>query len=451
MAFHHHFNEKDSVFLDSRGDRPVAPTYSYIACDPVYTITSRDGVTSIYCDHKTETYTGDAYNILKQFVKSFDNPKGGIFGFLGYEFSVGLNGSVGAIRESPLQLDSYDYCFIVPRLLIIYDHHAKKMTINVLVLDQFKIDHVAYFKNIIGRLHERVHHGRPPVAPTIIKSKFIGSNFSFSRYLKTIETAKNYIREGDSYQIKLSQRLKFNFDGDPLSLYSDIRKINPSPFSAFINFNKIKLLSCSPENLLEVKNGIALTRPIGGTYPREQNLNDESVKKEFLADEKEISEHIMLIDLERNDLSRFCEYGSVKVDQLMSVETYSHLHHIVTTISGKLKPFCDQFDAYKNMAPGGTITGCPKLRTMEIIRELEPTPRGPYTGSIGFFGFNGDCNFNIIIRTLILLEKDAYLHVGGGIVFDSDPSREYFETFWKAHAIIKALGHDPEELIRALR
>ena len=186
-----------------------------------------------------------------------------------------------------------------------------------------------------------------------------------------------------------------------------MREINPSPYAAFVDFEDVKLISCSPEHLLKVKRigggYLAETRPIGGTYPRGKNSKeDKKIAQQFFKDEKELAEHTMLIDLERNDLGRVCKYGTVKVTEMMALEKYSHLMHIVTNIQGKLQKDKDCFDAIKAMFPGGTITGCPKVRTMEIIDELEPAARGPYAGCIGGFNFNGECDSNLIIRTLIL-------------------------------------------------
>ena len=216
--------------------------------------------------------------------------------------------------------------------------------------------------------------------------------------------------------------------------------INPSPFAAFIDFGDYQIVSSSPERLIRVKDKVIETRPIAGTRPRgKDKKEDELMRIELLLNEKERAEHIMLIDLERNDLGRVSYYGSVAVDELMITEDYSHVIHIVSNIRGDLADEKDSFDAIKAAFPGGTITGVPKVRCMEIIDELEPVRRGPYTGSIGYVSFSGDMDLNIIIRTFVIKDEMAYVQVGAGIVADSDPEREYYETLKKAEALIRTL------------
>ena len=213
------------------------------------------------------------------------------------------------------------------------------------------------------------------------------------------------------------------------------------PFAVYIDFGDYQIVSSSPERLLRVRNGIIETRPIAGTRPRGRDRKeDERMRLELLLNEKERAEHIMMIDLERNDLGRVSAYGTLSVDELMITEDYSHVIHIVSNVTGNLAKGKDCFDAIKAVFPGGTITGVPKVRCMEIIDELEPVKRGPYTGSIGYIGFCGNLDLNIIIRTFVIKNKIAYVQAGAGIVADSEPEREYFETLKKAEALIKTLG-----------
>jgi anthranilate/para-aminobenzoate synthase component I len=242
-------------------------------------------------------------------------------------------------------------------------------------------------------------------------------------------------------------RFEVPFEDDPFALYMKLREINPSPFAAYFDFGHFHLASSSPERLIMLRDGVAQTRPIAGTRRRgDSRLEDEELSGELILSEKERAEHIMLVDLERNDLGRVCEYGTVLPSELMTIEKYSHVIHIVSNVTGKLSRGKDQFDLLRAMFPGGTITGCPKVRCMEIIEELEPTRRGPYTGSIGYFGFNGNMDMNITIRTFVVMDGKAYVQAGSGVVADSDPTREYFESVSKANALLKALGVKEERI-----
>jgi len=260
-------------------------------------------------------------------------------------------------------------------------------------------------------------------------------------YMDMVKKAKEYIRSGDIFQANLSQRVSAHIPHiQPWEIYNTLCMINPSPFAAFMDMGSYHIVSSSPERLVRVGPEIVETRPIAGTRPRGlDEYTDRIMRTELLLDEKERAEHIMLIDLERNDLGKISEYGSVVVDELMITEDYSHVIHIVSNIRGKMAPDKDCFDAIKAVFPGGTITGVPKVRCMEIIDELEPTSRGPYTGSLGYISFTGVMDLNIIIRTFIIKDSFAYVQAGAGIVADSDPEREYHETLKKAEALIRTL------------
>jgi aminodeoxychorismate synthase component I len=269
----------------------------------------------------------------------------------------------------------------------------------------------------------------------------LASNLTQARFESMVARCKEYIAAGDIYQANLSQRLAAHIgSADTLRLYKILRRGNPSPFAAWLDFGDVQLVGSSPERLIRLRGGIADTRPIAGTRRRgADSAETRELSAELLTNEKERAEHIMLLDLERNDLGKVCGYGTVKVDELMVVEDYSHVIHIVSNVRGELAPGRDAFDLVRAVFPGGTITGVPKVRCMEIIDELEPVARGPYTGSIGYFSNAGDMDLNIIIRTFVVKDGTAYLQVGAGIVADSDPGREYFETLQKAEALKKAL------------
>ncbi|HEX9021043.1 MAG TPA: anthranilate synthase component I family protein, partial [Nitrospirota bacterium] len=261
------------------------------------------------------------------------------------------------------------------------------------------------------------------------------------RFESMVRRCKEYIAAGDIYQANLSHRLSAKIgEADTLRLYKALREVNPSPFAAYLDMGDLALVSSSPERLIRLQDGVADTRPIAGTRRRGKDFDEtKALSVELLTNEKERAEHIMLLDLERNDLGKVCDYGTVAVDEMMAVEDYSHVIHIVSNVQGKLAAGRDAFDLVRAVFPGGTITGVPKVRCMEIIDELEPVARGPYTGSIGYISNAGDLDLNIIIRTFVVKDGAAYAQVGAGIVADSDPEREYFETLQKAEALKKAL------------
>jgi anthranilate/para-aminobenzoate synthase component I len=260
-------------------------------------------------------------------------------------------------------------------------------------------------------------------------------------YMDMVRRAKDYIAAGDIFQANLSQRISAPLSGRrPYDIYMVLREINPSPFAAYADFGEYQIVSSSPERLVRLFDNVLDTRPIAGTRPRGKDSGeDEAMRSELLLNEKERAEHIMLIDLERNDIGRVAETGSVTVDELMITEDYSHVIHIVSNVRGMLAEGKTPCDVVRATFPGGTITGVPKVRCMEIIDELEPVARGPYTGSLGYIGYAGTMDLNIIIRTFVVKGGRAYVQAGAGIVADSDPEREYYETLKKAEALIRTL------------
>ena len=271
-------------------------------------------------------------------------------------------------------------------------------------------------------------------------------------YTARVRRCKDYIGTGDIYQANLSHRFTLDLDAAwstsdrnryAIDLYGRLRRLNPSPFSGLVQFPELYLVSSSPERLVRLSGSRADTRPIAGTRPRgDGQPQDLTLRAELLASPKERAEHVMLVDLERNDLGKVCRYGSVRVDEFMTIEQYSHVSHLVSEVVGTLRPDTSPFDLVRAVFPGGTITGVPKLRCMEIIEELEPVRRGLYTGALGYFSWSGDLDLNILIRTLVLTKDRGYLQVGAGIVADSDPDREYDETLAKAGAFFNILEAD---------
>jgi anthranilate synthase component 1 len=268
----------------------------------------------------------------------------------------------------------------------------------------------------------------------------ISTNLDEDKFSKIVEKAKKYIYDGDIFQVVLSRKFSFEARGDYLKVYQKLRSLNPSPYLYHLKMNKKIIIGSSPEMLLRVTNDYVETFPIAGTRKISNNeLKNEQLRQELISDEKELAEHTMLVDLGRNDIGKVCDYGTVNVNKLMEVKKFSHVQHMVTHVVGKLNKNYDMYDAFKAVFPAGTVSGAPKVRAMEIIDELEPESRGPYAGAVGYFSFNGCCDFAIAIRSIFADDKGGFVQAGAGIVFDSVPNNELKETEHKANAMITAL------------
>lgn len=273
-----------------------------------------------------------------------------------------------------------------------------------------------------------------------LSHKQLKVNISKKRFERAVEKAKEYVTAGDIFQVVLSKRYDFQIRGDLIGFYRNLRKINPSPYMYFLKSGEHQIVGSSPEMLVRVENRVVETFPIAGTRPHVKNpVKNRRLTEELLADPKERAEHVMLVDLGRNDIGKVSKFGSVHLPEFMQVHQYSHVQHIVSRVVGNLKDEHNSYDALRAVFPAGTVSGAPKVRAMEIIEELEPTRRGPYAGAVGYFSYNGNADFAINIRTLVSNGDKAHIQVGAGIVADSDPEREWFETEHKAMALIKAL------------
>jgi para-aminobenzoate synthetase component 1 len=397
--------------------------------DPVLEIRLDKNVLSVSGIIKKEYSGNKTFPVLKKFLQKYKIGShqpvpfftGGWVGYFGYEFASYCDKVCFRSKTGPDMPQLYLGLF---KNIIAYD--LKKKCYYLATQPNLLKKAKAYFTMPI--LETKRHFRLKRFLPEMSKRKF----------KKIVRVAKEYIKAGDIYQANLSQRFSFGFSGSSLELYGKLRAINPSPFSGFFKIRDIEISSSSPERLIRKTGNICETRPIAGTCPA-QGLRLQNWRQKLLQDEKEKAEHLMLVDLERNDLGRVCDYRSVRVKEFMVLEKYSHVVHIVSKIVGRLKKGKDAVDLIKAVFPGGTITGCPKIRCMEIIDELEPVRRGIYTGSMGYIDFYGNLDLNIVIRTLILKKKKGYLQVGAGIVHDSNPEKEYEETLHKAGALIKAL------------
>lgn len=284
-----------------------------------------------------------------------------------------------------------------------------------------------------------IHSLSEETAEISFPGKSLGCNLDFERYERIFAQAQQAILDGETYQIKISQRFEAESKVDPLRAFAKLHQANPAPESFLLQTPDFSLVSCSPEVVIDKVGQRITTRPIGGTYERSTTKQDPSVIERFLSDPKEVSEHNMLVDLERNDLSALCIPGTVRIERFREVETYAHLHHLVSTISGELRPDLGPREILRAMLPGGSITGCPKIRTMEWIDRLEPCFRGPYTGSFGTLADNGDLRLNLIIRAMLVLKDKCYTQAGGGIVVDSTLGYEFKENRIKAQALLDLL------------
>lgn len=383
-------------------------------------------------------------------VDHIDHFWGGWVGYLGYEMAHWFENIDLRAKDG---LDLPLLCFFQVDRLWVYDHATG--ILKYIVADRTGQNPADTHARAVEEMHaewermdrilddiEREHNAPPsgaPAEPPLTST--LQSNITQEQYVRMVNRAKQYIEEGDIYQANLAQRLSVDYPGPAFELYQRLRRVNPSPFSGFLQFDEFAIASSSPERLVKVVKDVIETRPIAGTRPRgKDDAEDARLSTELLLNEKEKAEHLMLVDLERNDLGRICDAGTVAVTDLMFLEQYSHVCHIVSNIRGRLKRDVDVVDILSAVFPGGTITGCPKIRCMEIIDELEPTTRGPYSGSFGYIGFGGHMDLNIIIRTILVMNGKAHFHVGAGIVADSIPEKEWQETLDKAQAMIQALS-----------
>jgi anthranilate synthase component 1 len=383
-------------------------------------------------------------------VRLADLPRfiGGAVGFLSYD----------AVRrferlpdDNPDELRVPEAAFMIAHTLVIFDHARQRLQV-VANADLTRGDARTAYERATARIDEVVARLNAPLPevpiPGEVEHNGLISNFSQEEYKTTVAKAKEYIAAGDIFQVVLSQRLSRRTSAHPFAIYRALRMHNPSPYMVFMRFPggigglPLHVISASPEMHVRLEEGVVELRPIAGTRWRGLTIEeDTALAEELLEDEKERAEHIMLVDLGRNDMGRVCEYGTVKVEELMVVERYSHVMHIVSDVRGKLKSHYDAFDLLRATFPAGTVTGAPKVRAMEIIDELEPTRRGIYAGVIGYIGYDGAMDSCIAIRTAVMQGDTVHIQAGGGIVADSDPLREYEESWNKAKAMAEAVTY----------
>lgn len=437
---------KYSFLLESVEGGENVGRYSFLGCDPYRVVLSKGG--DVFVDGKRAGC--DPLKVIKELLSEYIPVKteglprfhGGAVGYLGYDIVRHIEEIPDA---NPDDLKVPDCQLMLSDTLLVFDHVKHK----IMIVSNARVEASpsrAYDEALkkIDAVAKRLK------APAKLKPMDLSArggrgakalpNMTKKQYESAVERAKEYISSGDIIQVVLSQRFKAPLKASAFDVYRALRAINPSPYMYYFSFGDLKIVGTSPETMVRLEDGRAFIRPIAGTRPRGSDAEDDrKMEAELLADEKEKAEHIMLVDLARNDLGRVCRSGSVRVERLMSVEKYSHVMHIVSDVNGELEKDKDAFDLFRASFPAGTVSGAPKIRAMQIIDELETVRRGPYAGAVGYFDFAGNMDTCIAIRTVFIKGKQAYVQAGAGIVADSVPQKEYQESVNKAKAMLKAL------------
>ena len=425
--------------------------YSFLGKDPflILRARARDGTTTIDRGGQTTESDRPFIETLRRLMADFRSPfvpdlprfTGGAVGYLGYGAATWFEPVLGDLGES---VDGADHAgFMLFDTVLAFDHVQHRILIianaritaddDLESLYQFACAKIQFVERELERSLSQVR--REPSAPPDLQS-----NYTREKFEEQVRTAKEYIAAGDIYQVVLSQRFQAAVSADPFTVYRALRHVNPSPYMYFVRMGGVSVVGSSPEMLVRVEGSRVETHPIAGTR-RRGRTEDEDMRlaEELKRNEKERAEHVMLVDLGRNDVGRVCEYGSVRVPQFMGLERFSHVMHLTSIVEGKLADDRDRLDALVSCFPAGTVSGAPKVRAMQIIKELEPSGRGLYAGAVGYLDFAGNLDFCIAIRTIIMSNGKAYLQAGAGIVIDSNPAAEYEETRDKAKALVKAL------------
>ncbi len=451
-------NKKPSFLLESVIGGEKWARYSFIGIEPSMTVICRKGETTVTHNAEFEGSRTDerfiaaadpldfVKNILSKFkpvdVKGLPRFSGGFVGYIGYDVVKFFE----RIPDNPKpEIDMPDVFLMLTDTVLVFDN--LKQTIKVVCNTRTEGRDIknAYeeAEGRIDKIIEELRQGTTPIAynlSPIASTGDFSSNFTKEDFLNAVTKSKEYIKAGDVFQLVLSQRFERKADINPFDRYRALRIINPSPYMYYLDIGESQIVGSSPEILVRLEGDKITLRPIAGTRKRgETEEEDRLLEEDLKKDPKELAEHIMLVDLGRNDVGRVSEMGSVKVTELMNVERYSHVMHLVSNVEGRLKEGLDAFDVFRACFPAGTVTGAPKVRAMEIIEELEPTKRGPYAGSVGYFGYSANMDTCITIRTLIIKNGNVYVQAGAGIVADSVPEKEYMETVNKAMAMMKAV------------
>lgn len=453
-----HFAKKEHAFLlESVEGGAKWARYSFIGSDPFLMLYGKNGNMVLEQQGHKQIVQEKPLELLKARLRAFRTPAiaelppftGGAIGFFGYDL-LQYYEKLPAHRIDDMDMNDIQFMFCDQ--VIVFDHLKQQLLLvsNVHIAEgatdrQIEASYDATLARIDGLIKEirQVNVATDIPNGTLDMDPELGdiqSNVTKEQFISNVNQAKEYIRAGDIFQVVLSQRFNIETTVDPLHVYRVLRVMNPSPYMYYLKMGEQVIVGTSPEALVKVNNGKVETRPIAGTRPRGKTVEeDKQLEQDLLADEKEKAEHLMLVDLGRNDIGRVAKYGTVRCDSFMEIERYSHVMHIVSNVSGELREDKDFFDAFISCLPAGTVSGAPKLRAMEIIAELENEARGAYAGAIGYLGFAGSMDACITIRTIIFKNNRAYVQSGAGIVWDSNPESEYMETVNKAKAMLKAI------------
>jgi para-aminobenzoate synthetase component I len=445
--------ELNSFFLDSAMDAEKLGRFSLMGTDPFLVFSSRGEEVTLKEGDRTSQLKGNPFDIFGRCLEKyrFDSALPGLpcsGGAIGY-FSYDLGRFIETLPSRAVDdLNLPESCFGFYDVILVFDNLAKRA---YLVSSGFpETDLKRRFERAKTRLKEfksRIQSRLPLTQPLkftpqrFFEESELKANFTCEGYIKAVEKARRYILEGEIYEVNLSQRFEAPIAVPPYELYLRLREINPAPFAAYLNFDQVTVAGSSPERFLRLQNRRVETRPIKGTVRRGRDVREDEAKAKWLLNsEKNRAENMMIADLERNDLGRVCRTGTVEVTEFATLEKFPTVFHLTSTIVGDLREDVSLVDLLKATFPGGSITGAPKIRAMEIIDELEPTRRSIYTGSIGYFGFEGNLDLNIVIRSFLIKNNRAYFQLGGAVVYDSDPEEEYNETLDKGKALFRALN-----------
>lgn len=439
-------NKPQHILLESgRGGR-----YNIVGLDPVAVIQGKNETLHIRGSGKETIKRGNPLDLMQEYMEKWKtdyNPEyppfqGGAIGYFSYD-CIRYIEKLFSLAEDDLNIP--DIFFLLFDDVFVYDQKEQVLWIITHYVDEHEKaeERLNAWKDLWVKEAPKL---TMPFECPEKKNETVA--FTEEGFIKAVERIQEYIGAGDVFQVNLSTRQERTLQTHPLEIYTSLREINPSPYMGYLELGDFQIVSASPELLIKKQGPEVSTRPIAGTRSRGANeQEDEELARELIENEKERAEHVMLVDLERNDLGRICKYGTVEVDEFMVIEKYSHVMHIVSNVRGEVEEDKDAFDLVKAVFPGGTITGAPKIRTMEIIEELEPVRRGIYTGSIGWIGYSGDTELNIVIRTLLAKDGQAHVQAGAGIVIDSNPKNEYKESLKKAIALWRA-KESSEETVR---
>ena len=449
-----------SFFLDSALESKKLGNFSFIGIEPFLVFKSKKDHITLEWPSKKETFRGNPFVTLKELFEEFKIHRkesalpftGGGVGYFAYDLKD-FNESLPDTTEDDLNAPDCVMCFYDS--ILAFDHFKEQYFIASTGFPEKGRKRALRQKARLEGLKNKILNLQPSnfdLQPSACRPQ-LKSNFTKTQYIEAVKKAKKYIEKGDIYQVNLSQRFSVKLENEnAFNLYGILRNINPAPFASFLNFGNVKIASASPERFIKKQGSHIETRPIKGTRPRHRDPSiDARLRNELVKSVKDRAENLMIIDLERNDLGRISEYGSVRVTEFMKTEKYATVHHLVSTVESRAGKNITPIDCLTNCFPGGSITGAPKIRSMEIIEELEPVKRSVYTGSIGYIGFDGNMDTSIVIRTILVKDDTAYFHVGGGIVYDSLPEKEYQETLDKAKALIDAIHSIPQQKIYSLK